>query len=570
VEPARFLTRPRQSLSAGIFLTLFFAYLFTTSRERPWADATAIYQVAESLVDHHRVDIPTRWPYTAAPGRDGRFYAANPLLTSLVHLPAAYLHHKIVTIWPSKTHPRLGELSVRFLAHLGPAALGALAGLLFFLLCLEHGIGTRAATLATLGVGFASTAWVYARSPYSEALQMACFTGAFLYLTRIARAESPTRRTAMLLGLWTGLLVDSKTVYLAALPAALLYLVWRFRRDWRALGRVIGWTCVTFLPLFSLYFVYNWWRYGSLTSDGYTGGGLSMLGRGEALVGLWGMFLSPGKSVFLYSPIILLGLFGLRALIQRAPRTAVLMAVATLPVVLFTARLPSWHGDYAWGPRYLVFAVPVMCLPAAFAIERALAAGPALRRAAALAGCGAILLAGFVVQVAGNAFYWDHWIRLSGEARAHWLGVPDRGGATVPDAGGICHSCFEDLHQLHWLPQFQPIRGHLWLLRHVPRHDSWRRAEADAPWHPETTLQLDIAASYNRARIDWWLLEYDKLRKAGVIMGLTLLSGMLAGVLLWWRGLRPRRTERATSTAGGVAAASGPRTALPPESTALG
>jgi hypothetical protein len=567
VEPARPLTRPRHSLSFGIFLVLFCAYLFSTSRERPWADATAIYQVADSLVDHHGVDIPTRWPYTAAPGRDGKFYASNPLLTSLVHLPAAYLHHKIIKIWPPRTHPKVGELTIRLLTHLAPAALGALTGLLFFLLCLDHGLRTRAATLATLGVGFATTAWVYARSPYSEALQMACFTGAFLYLTRVARAEVPTRGTALLLGMWTGLLVDSKTVYLGAVPAALLFLGWCFRRDWRAFARVVGWTCVTFLPLFSLYFIYNWWRYGSLTSDGYTGGGLSMLDRGELLVGLWGMFLSPGKSVFLYSPPILLGLFGLRALVQRAPRTAALMAAATLPVILFTARLPFWHGDYAWGPRYLVFAVPVLCLPAAFAIERALAARPAVRRAAALAGCAVVLLAGLVVQIAGNAFYWDHWIRLSAEARAHWLGIPDRGGATVPDAGGICHACFEDLHQLHWLPQFQAIRGHLWLLRHVPREHTWLQAEPDAPWHPETTLPINIAASYTRVRIDWWLCEYDKFRRAGTIIGLTLLSGIVAGSLLWWRGLRPRRCA---TTPGGVPAPGGQRTALPPESTALG
>jgi hypothetical protein len=537
-EASATVTRSRRSLSFGIFFTLFFAYLLSSSRERPWADANPVWQVAESLVDHHGVDVTTRWPYNAPTGRKGKYYATNPLLNSLVHLPGAYLRYKALKKWPPRLYPRLAGQSLPFAAHLAPAALAALACVLFFHLCREHGISQRAATLTTLGLGFASTAWVYARYPYSEALQMATFTGALLQAVRVVR--QPSTRHALLLGLWAGLLVDTKTVFLVALPCTFIYIAWSLR-DWRVVLRVVGWASATFLPLFSLYFIYNWWRWGAVTRDGY-GGGVPI--DGSALTGLWGLFFSPGKSVFLYSPLLVLALFGVRALLRRAPRTVVLLLASVTPVVLFHARFLFWHGDFAWGPRYLVFAVPALTLPAALVVDEVLQAGAPLRRALLALVCLGCLAAGLVVQVAGNAFYWDHWIRLSAEARGRWLGAVNRGGSIPPDRNGTCGPCFEDLHQLQWLPPFQPIAGHLWLLRHVLHEDGWNVAEADAPWHRYTRLPLDIASSYARARIDWWAADYDRNRRPAKIIGLYLAAGMLLGIVLWVLGSRPVRARR--------------------------
>jgi len=153
----------------------------------------------------------------------------------------------------------------------------------------------------------------------------------------------------------------------------------------------------------------------------------------------------------------------------------------------------------------------------------------------------------------GNAFFWDHWIRISAEARSRWLGLPNRAGAIIPDHGGMCDACFEDTHQLHWLPQFQPIRGHFWMLRHVTAGHDWVRAEKDAPWHPETSLRLDIRSTYERVRvgprIDWWVMEYSRHHRQAVIIGLVLIGGLLGGVLLWSLGGRTARRRRSEEAA---------------------
>jgi hypothetical protein len=195
-------------------------------------------------------------------------------------------------------------------------------------------------------------------------------------------------------------------------------------------------------------------------------------------------------------------------------------------------------GGWNWGPRYLVFALPVLLFPLGVLVDRLRDGG---RRWVAAAVVAAGLAVGGFVQVVGNAFYWDHYIRIAEEARERWLGTPDRRGSIPPDQGGGCHACFEDMYPVNWLPPFQPIEGHLWLLRHVPREHDWRLAEMDAPWHRYTRLNLNIAASYRRARLDFWGLDYTAFRAARA----KLLAGMLAiftaGLGLWI--FSPRRRQ---------------------------
>jgi hypothetical protein len=85
------------------------------------------------------------------------------------------------------------------------------------------------------------------------------------------------------------------------------------------------------------------------------------------------------------------------------------------------------------------------------------------------------------------------------------------------------------MYRPSWLPPFQPIVGHWWLLKHVPAKHDWITAEKDAPWHTYTTLRLDIKDVYAGARTDWWLLDHlDGNRKNG----LTLLALMALMALL--------------------------------------
>ena len=520
-------------LARAIFVTTFAAYLLTSGREPPWGDANVQYMVAESLVRRAAIDIPKPWPDDLPP-RDGKFYSTYPLLTSLVQVPGVALLEGAAALSPASR-----GLARPLTSHLACSAFGALACVLFFRLCRQRRLSRRAASAATAILAFATTTWVYAHYSYSEIAQAAFFTGLVLHALRVD--EDPTPARARWLGLYAGLLISTKYIYAPAVLGAAVFLAWPRRRDPRLLGRLAAHAAAAAAPFALAILVYNYLCWGSATSTGYHPYFEAYWGE-NPLVRLWGMFLSPGKSVFLYSPPLVLGLAALPRL-WRDHRRACLAVLATAGPVIAVYSRYKLNGDYAWGPRFIVFVVPALALGFAVLLDAWLVEPARRVRRAVLA---LVVALGVAVQVLGNAFYWDHYIRITMDARTAWLGTPNRGGAIIPvRADGRCDSCFEDVHQLEWLPAFQPILGHAWLLRATLRGDDAAAAEAYAPWKRHTRLALPIARSYARVRVDWWgllwITDFPRARGPGVVLLVLLLGATLAGARAWRRAHRAAR-----------------------------
>ena len=513
-----------------LFVAVTCVYFASMSREVPWGDARPIYDVAESMVHGEGIAVPNRWPSDAPPGRGGRFYAPQPWLPSLLHLPGAALRN---VLWYLHPGPEVAHLLAAFACHVAGTLLGGLVAWLFFRLCRRHGASPRVAGFAAILLAVGTIVWVYARYPFSEIAQIACFTGFFLELSQLLQRLD--RRAALATGVWAGLLLNTKYIYALSLPGALLLVVLVHRKDLRSLGRTLLSAGLGFLPGLLMVLLYNFLRFGSVTNTGYSKLGDVMVEN--VLVGAWGFLFSPGKSIFLYSPPLLLAVLGLRGF-WRSHRWSVLAMLATVaPVLLFYCRSPSWPGDFAWGPRYAVFAVPVLLLPAIAFLSAARRPGRWL--------AVALLVVGLCVQLLGNAFYWDHFIRIGLDVRSRWLGLPNRSASLTADKGGFCEGCFEDSYPTVWLGPFQPILGHLWLIRHVPFGHDWKRASQDAPWRRHTRLNIDAKETYERARVDHWLYETDKYRSEGWIVLLLLLgAGGGAGVLFV---RRTREADRPSS-----------------------
>jgi hypothetical protein len=529
-----------------LFGTVFFLYLFSTSRERPWGDATPVWEVADSIVHSHNFHARTRWPTTLPNGRDGHAYGVAPLLQSLVHVPGAFLQRQL-----TKPFPAYWQLLWRFTSHLAPTLLGTLACVMFFGLSRRLGMRPMPAAGVALALAFCSSAWVYSRYPYSETLQLVCFTGFFGKL--LDCRERPTWRQAVLLGLWAGLLVNAKPVFLLSGLGAGLFLIWELRRQRRALLLVASVSLAASIPLGAMYLYYNYLRWGSIFSTGYgiafSGAGVSTAVGGlheSPLVGFYGMFFSIGKSVFLYSPPLLIALYGFPRFVKRYRHVALAMLLTIFPDLYVHAQMISWAGDYAWGPRYMIFALGVLLVPAGFLVQEWLENLHKLRRVVAIASLSVIFLAGAAVTYLGNAIYWDHYIRIESDAAQFWLGVPNNKGDGISLPNAPCPVCFETIYSLQWLPPFQHIVGNYWLLKHLPNNDSWVVAEKDAPWRRYTNLQINIQQSYARARIDWWFIEY---RHTFPVLAWTLVIGLpiLSLTMLILFLLEIRRAVRATS-----------------------
>ncbi len=115
-----------------------------------------------------------------------------------------------------------------------------------------------------------------------------------------------------------------------------------------------------------------------------------------------GFLVSPGKSLFVYSPVLLLGLASTVLLAQRrAWRQALVPWVVLACFVGGYAVLHNerWFGGLGWGPRYMVPLTGFLLLPALPVIEYVLARGASRW---ARAGAGALLLLSVGIQVVGT------------------------------------------------------------------------------------------------------------------------------------------------------------------------
>ena len=109
---------------------------------------------------------------------------------------------------------------------------------------------------------------------------------------------------------------------------------------------------------------HNFIRYDSFFEFGYSFG-WDHLGFSTPLsVGLWGLLLSPGKSLFLYSPVILLGLFSFRRFLNTRKNEALLFLGIILAFIVPHASWWAWSGDRSWGPRFLLPIIPYFIFPA--------------------------------------------------------------------------------------------------------------------------------------------------------------------------------------------------------------
>jgi hypothetical protein len=503
-------------LYAGIFLTTFFLLLLLGGNTPPYNDGKQIFDHAENFVYKGKIGIDV--------GSGVPFYSPRPLLVSLIHVPDVALRRAVTLFFPAAD-----GLTRVMTSHLVPAALTALTCVLFARFVLMLGAAPIAASLSAFLLAFASMLFVFGRVVWSDIVQATAFWGFFSELLLAVR--SPDRKAAIKVGLWAGALVNTKYLYVLTVLGGCTFAItqtWT-RLGFRKLAALAGWATLVALPFAIPIGWFNYVRNGTILHPGY---GYEPF-QESVLWGTYALFFSFGKGLFLYNPTLVFAFHSSRSL----PARWWLAVLATAgPVVLLYGKYSNWGGDWSWGPRYIIFLVPILMVPVALFLNAMIKR----RRTLALLAFGSIATLGLLVQLVGAGVYWDHFIRLSQAATTQWLGNPDRTGGYTPPRGNHCDPCFEDLHGHTYLPAFQPIEGHYWFIKHALRGDSWEVAVEDAPWRRYTSLPLSVTKRwYPWPQIDWWRTGFKgRFAPAGNLLLTVLILGIAVGGTLWVQGLK--------------------------------
>ena len=136
--------------------------------------------------------------------------------------------------------------------------------------------------------------------------------------------------------------------------------------------------------------LFNWVRFGSPLDFGYYG---KEAFSGSIVTGLNGLFFSPGGSIFVYSPVLLLAIPGIWLFFKREKSLTIAAMLPVLGYVVVIAAWYGWTGGASWGCRLLIPIVPLL----GFFIAPAVA--QAWKRKWLAAAIALLAVAGFSVQV---------------------------------------------------------------------------------------------------------------------------------------------------------------------------
>jgi hypothetical protein len=332
-------------------------YLATTGGSLATSDALMMFDVTRNLVQHGSLSASSNllgWEHNR--GVDGRFYSQFGIGQSIYNVPfylagarleAAAGHH----IGRPDTVTKAAVAAGSAVA----AALSVWIGLLFAYALTGSLSG---AIYAAAALAFGTLLWPYAKFGFNQPLATFCLLAATYAVWRGVNTDRTSWFAAGGLGLAAGLLTRHEFV-LAAMPLALT-LVLASGRNTRLLTRRCLAAGLPFGIGLLAWMGYNQTRFGSPFNTGYAPE------FGNPLEGAWGLLLSPGGSLFLYSPIVIVGTAALVGLVRRNRLAGGLFVAYVVIYVLFYSSLSDWEGGRSYGPRYLVPLLPYLCIPLAW------------------------------------------------------------------------------------------------------------------------------------------------------------------------------------------------------------
>jgi len=313
-------------------------------------------------------------------GREGRSFSPTGLGYSLALIPAVAFEDvvtRLAGVEPLSAFPLQSDWPVLLGASLTNAVLGAGLVVVLYLLMRETGLPHRSAGWLSLVLVTASNLFAYTKHTFPHMMFVTFMTLSFYLVRRFARRRR--RRYLLAAALSYGLVVISyNPTFLFPLPALAVYYLYltRFRLGWdaawwRRAVADLGVAAVGVAPWLLLYAWFNHARFGGVASSGYGGYNLDSLAKTFLpparvyVEGFWGLLFSPGKSVFLFTPLLVL----LIAFWHKVPAkvyaeaAALVMLVAVYLYMIGTllggSDFPVWHGDSSWGPRYILPILPL-------------------------------------------------------------------------------------------------------------------------------------------------------------------------------------------------------------------
>jgi len=332
--------------------------VFCASGHNDSIDAGASIDTARALFERGSPRLNTVGAYDLhilARGKGG-YYSKLGLTHPVLYLPAVAAG-KLVALWRGQ------ELRwIEFFASLTNPFFHALLVALLFSFFKTEGTSTTLALLLSLGTGYATLLFPYAKTLHREVLQALFFTALFVL---ISNSNNLNARRLFWCGVLIGATLLIKIGLIVPLLPVLLFLGLQMKpRPLRPLLTVL-------LPIVvSIVALLVFWKFNA-AGPNFSGYGPQVFSPSDARAwstpfwqGIYTQILSPEDGLLWYSPLVIAALVvsGLKAWQKRwSVRDSCVLACIVLHIALH-AKWFDAAGKGPLGPRYVVTILPLFAL----------------------------------------------------------------------------------------------------------------------------------------------------------------------------------------------------------------
>ncbi|HVT16708.1 MAG TPA: hypothetical protein VHQ90_11095 [Thermoanaerobaculia bacterium] len=302
---------------------------------------------------------PVRWYWRERQGTIVSFY---PIGTAAVALPVYLPCYLLLRARGRDTPSELFQVSA-VVEKLAAAVIAALAVAVLFAI-LRQRLSAPNATANALAFGLGTGMWALSSQLlWQHGPGVLCI---LLGLWSLVRPRHPGASVAA--GFFLGLASAVRPQNAVFLVAGAVYL-WLAGEDRARKVHSVLWLALGSLLPLAATLAYNFHYYGNFLG-GYRE--LTVNFQPAILDGVLGLLLSPNRGLLVFSPVVILGFWGMAQALRRW-RTEPLLASFCGAAVLFLfihASTKTWDGGGSFGPRYLTETLPVLALAASLTVPK--------------------------------------------------------------------------------------------------------------------------------------------------------------------------------------------------------
>lgn len=305
-----------------------------------------MYETARAISFDHTLEIPDDSLPQVVTDKDGHFFSKYDPGLPLIAAPIVSYADRVA----QKAIANRYLVAAIFVMIVPTTAMALASTGIFLIACYFY--DTRQAILISFVAGFGTTVFPYARLFFAETIMTAILTlGIF-----ILHSKKPSYSKVLIASIFIGIGIITRASTVIYVPS-FAYLIWQQsnppQRQKYLLIFLIG-PAIAGVGLLW----HNIIRFNDPFITGYEGETFSTF----PFIGAMGMLISPGKSIFLYAPPLILSAILFPRFRQKHTILANTLLIMTATCLLYYGSWWAWHGGWVWGPRFLIPLMPLWCL----------------------------------------------------------------------------------------------------------------------------------------------------------------------------------------------------------------